>query len=1105
MAIHIYPGDCTNFSTAGLGILYPIECTVTEEAAGRYELNMEHPIDSTYRWAQLEVGRIIKAPVPVRENPAYEKVVEPEREHVTVTRTVYRVSTVKNNLNFRTGPGTSYRIIRSYRKGTEVIAVNADGQDSTQNGFRNVTIRDGGAVGWMAGRYLTATGEKITETLDGYKPANRHGVRPQIAREQLFRITEVERDTEAGIVRVKALHIFYDNRATFLDGTYEPKNQTPSAIVSFMLQHLVNPTATTFDVSDLTDNIDEMDCSYKSPVEILLDPDEGIAAKTGAQVVRDNFDCYLLQDEERDMGVTVRRGKNLVGVTATTDATNLVTRITALGKNSDGTNIALGNGTNYIDSPRIGDYPMPYSRKIDYPVKMVKSNPDNITTFTDLTRARAKLLELAQKDFSENHIDEPEYGLEVDFVLLQYADEMADYAQLQSVYLYDTVTVIDEMIGLYSKVRVTEYEWNVLTQQYNSVKLGKLTELRQTVYSYNLPTGGISGTKLTANSTPGSAIRNLSVQYGKFENATIEQLKADAISAVQAVFTAVTAQTINTDELTAAVAHVVQLAADSIEAGAVVANTLSAALLTASTATIENADIDWANIADLTADVATIAKAQLTTANIQDASIDWATILSAYIASVSIGYAQIKDADIQQLIAQDAVTRRYFIEKLQVLSAQIAEATVGNLVVKASNGNYYRLDIAYDNAGNPSVTPVGVTITQAEDDAGMTSDGHSSIIKTDLTVGDLAAGNLKAINALIDTLTASRIDVDTLFAREGTINKLNTQIIEAIDATDLAGRNLIINTLSPDVSSAEKYPRLRGQTYASESGSSTTEISTAEHGVRLTENARTGYIELRFGTPRSGYRSLNGLTPGETYTLAWDYVYSSSGRLNYISAQLCDDTVETGSPRIDQEVEWEISSEEAAHCKFTFTVPANVTMLYLTIRATSVTFEAGDYLELRNLTLVRGEAGKAWSPAPEDTQNGIETNRANITLNTQQIESTVERVAQTEGNVEALSTQLTQTAEDLTATLSQKVNASDVEAWARYSVSGGEGTLELGQKGSRYTTETSPTGFRVKQDGQDMTTMVRGRVAAPVFEVKRQIEIGNYSVRADADGGVLWI
>lgn len=903
MAIHIYPGDCTNFSTAGLGILYPIECTVTEEAAGRYELNMEHPIDSTYRWAQLEVGCIIKAPVPVRENPAYEKAVEPEREHVTVTRTVYRVSTVKNNLNFRTGPGTSHRIIRSYRKGTEVIAVNADGQDATQNGFRNVTIRDGGAVGWMADRYLSATGEKITETLDGYKPANRRGVRPQIAREQLFRITEVERDTEAGIVRVKALHIFYDNRATFLDGTYEPKNQTPSAIVSFMLQHLVNPTATTFDVSDLTDNIDEMDCSYKSPVEILLDPDEGIAAKTGAQVVRDNFDCYLLQDEERDMGVTVRRGKNLVGVTATTDATNLVTRITALGKNSDGTNIALGNGTNYIDSPHIGDYPMPYSRKIDYPVKMVKSNPDNITTFTDLSRARAKLLELAQKDFSENHIDEPEYGLEVDFVLLQYADEMADYAQLQSVYLYDTVTVIDEMIGLYSKVRVTEYEWNVLTQQYNSVKLGKLTELRQTVYSYNLPTGGISGTKLTANSTPGSAIRNLSVQYGKFENATIEQLKADAISAVQAVFTAVTAQTINTDELTAAVAHVVQLAADSIEAGAVVANTLSAALLTASTATIENADIDWANIADLTADVATIAKAQLTTANIQDASIDWATILSAFISSVSIDYAQIKYGNLGRLIADDAVGGRVLIERLQVLSAQLARATIGELVVKAADDHYYRLDVSA--AGAVTATDVTADLTPAEIQAGVTSDGRGSIIETSLTVEDLAAGNLKAINALIDHITADRIDAGVLFARQAVVNEVYTQIINGLDASGVNQR---------------------------------------------------------------------------------------------------------------------------------------------------------------------------------------------IELNSQGIAAAVD-------SVDGLSTRVAQTESDL----SLKVNASDVEAWARYSVSGGEGTLELGQKGSRYTTETSPTGFRVKQGGQDMTTMVRGRVAAPVFEVKRQIEIGNYSVRADAEGGVLFI
>ena len=122
----------------------------------------------------------------------------------------------------------------------------------------------------------------------------------------------------------------------------------------------------------------------------------------------------------------------------------------------------------------------------------------------------------------------------------------------------------------------------------------------------------------------------------------------------------------------------------------------------------------------------------------------------------------------QNLIARDAVTDRYFIDKLAVRSAQMVQATVGELVVKASDGRYYRLDVAADG----SVSPTQVTPTAAEIAAGVTSNGHGAIIETDLTVAELSASNMKAINALIDKLTAGRIDVDTLFARQATVNRL---------------------------------------------------------------------------------------------------------------------------------------------------------------------------------------------------------------------------------------------------------------------------------------------------------------------------------------------
>ena len=167
---------------------------------------------------------------------------------------------------------------------------------------------------------------------------------------------------------------------------------------------------------------------------------------------------------------------------------------------------------------------------------------------------------------------------------------------------------------------------------------------------------------------------------------------------------------------------------------------------------------DLIDTTDLTAINATLGTANIADARIQVADID---------------YAQIKDADVQSLIAHDAITDRYYINKLQVTNLQAVNATVGGLVIKASDNKYYRIDIATDG----SISPTEVTPSSAQIAAGAM--GTGAIIETDLTAQDLSAANIKGINALIDKISASRIDVNELFARTAFINKLNTTNIES--------------------------------------------------------------------------------------------------------------------------------------------------------------------------------------------------------------------------------------------------------------------------------------------------------------------------------------
>ena len=110
-------------------------------------------------------------------------------------------------------------------------------------------------------------------------------------------------------------------------------------------------------------------------VECLLDPDDGVLPQTGARLVRDNFDVWLLPDATRETGVTIRHGKNLLGATLTTDWDSLVTRIIPVGQDAEGKALLL-EGTTYMDSPHIGDYPVICAQAVEYDVKIGQEGID---------------------------------------------------------------------------------------------------------------------------------------------------------------------------------------------------------------------------------------------------------------------------------------------------------------------------------------------------------------------------------------------------------------------------------------------------------------------------------------------------------------------------------------------------------------------------------------------------------------------------------------------------------------------------------------------------------------------------------------------------------
>lgn len=748
IGIPIYAQNATDFSSGGLGLLTPTECTITEQAGGKYELTLVQPIASDLRWAQILNGCILKVRAPKRESPIYEMT---GSSSGSVTREIYEVDTNGGRLHLRQKPTTSAKILAKYHEGTEVVKL-ADAGSADGYTWIQVAVVDGGATGYMATRWLKFVRSE-TETTAGTQTGSGSSVKVQPSREQLFRIYSVETDSAKMQVTAKAMHIFYDLRGNLVNGDYEIENVAASTAAQYVFSHALNANDFALYASDIEGSVTG-DYSYKGLIESLLDPDEGIAAQAGALLVRDNFDIFLMPDQVRDMGVTVRRRKNLKSVIVTNDASDVVTRIIPVGRNADGDPLYL-DGLIYVDSQHINDYPVPMAKKIDYSEAKVGDGEED---YESDAAARQKLRELAQEEFASG-IDLPTYGMDVDFILLGNTSEYQDYAGLQAVNLYDTVTVIDEVIGLTAKVRVTGYEWDALRERYNSVTLGELQDLQNTTYGFNIANGSVSGNKLIAGSVGGEMLRNATIQYAKISVAAIKQLTAEAFNAVKA--------------------NIDQLNAGSIDAS----------------------KIDTASLSAAVANIVTLMVGSITADNIETDQL--AAVLGEFLTLYS-DYAGINFADVKDLIADEAIFRvgvanELYIDRLVATSAFLASATLGGLVLRGEDGNYYKVYVQMDG----TIRTERVELTNDEIAAGEASDG-SGIVDTGVDIPGMNGGNIMGSSAVIaeiltDSLTAGKITAGQALIASAEIPELYTTAINAIgNSIDITANSTIQMLIATD-------------------------------------------------------------------------------------------------------------------------------------------------------------------------------------------------------------------------------------------------------------------------------------------------------------------
>ena len=450
--ICVYAQDCTDFSSNGLGTLIPESAEVNETINGEYELKIVHPLDETGKWQRLVEGFIIRAPVPVATTPA----IDVETETVVTRTEIYKVNTNRDPLRLRSGPGTGYKVLSTYKKGTQVIILN-----KYSSSWYEVSCPDG-KHGYMATTYLT-----YYKTVENRSEAESEVVDAHEVRDQPFRIYRVVPELDK--VTVYARHIFYDLMDNMVK-TYTPSNSATGAqVIKGISDACLSDHPFTF-YSDLDSTAEEVEFTNMNPVDCLLGTD-GVIEKYGGELVRDWYDVFIVKRVGADTNIQIREGKNLTGIKYDLDITDVSTRIMPTGENEDGSPLYLPEI--YIDSPHINDYPNPKWKHLEVSEAKVVTSGNNQRTASQCYTIMRK----AVQDEFDKGCDEASITLTVDFVNVTDTEEYKPYGFLHSIFLGDAVRVIAKRIGVAVSMRMTEYTYDCIKKKYIKMVLGNPNDI----------------------------------------------------------------------------------------------------------------------------------------------------------------------------------------------------------------------------------------------------------------------------------------------------------------------------------------------------------------------------------------------------------------------------------------------------------------------------------------------------------------------------------------------------------------------------------------------------------------------------------------------------
>lgn len=280
---------------------------------------------------------------------------------------------------------------------------------------------------------------------------------------QLFRIYRTYKKDDFTIA-VNARHIFYDLMDNFIEDTNVVDKTAPGA-----LDQILDRTQYEHPFVGMSDLATTANARIvrKNVVEALIgDDDNTFLSRWGGELHRDNFQVKMLASYGEDRGVAIKYGKNLKGLEVTTDVSGVATRIMPEGYNG------LFLPEKYVDSPYINNYHTPKIQKVVFSDVKALEDGEQDEEAVPLEEAYTLLRDKVKMLYSDGRVDLPQTTLKVDFIELSSTEEYKDFAVLERVYPFDTVTVRHSGLDLDIKVDMYYYKWDCIMDRYMSIELG---------------------------------------------------------------------------------------------------------------------------------------------------------------------------------------------------------------------------------------------------------------------------------------------------------------------------------------------------------------------------------------------------------------------------------------------------------------------------------------------------------------------------------------------------------------------------------------------------------------------------------------------------------